>query len=129
MISSRLKYRIQIQRPVVVRSDSGEPVTNWENTGQVMADIYSVTGREFFEANQVNSEVTIKIVIRFKDGLTTDMRVIHGSNIYNVVAVLNQDNRRRPTTLMCKRYGKTVDGNIWQSTYWSDHYWPAGYWS
>ncbi|MBV2138577.1 MAG: phage head closure protein [Candidatus Thiodiazotropha sp. (ex Ctena orbiculata)] len=103
IISGRLKYRIQIQQPDVNRSTAGEPVKNWVKFAEVRADIYDINGREFFGANQVNSEVTTKIVMRFKKGITPDMRVIHGTDIYQIVAVLNQSNSRQPTMLLCKR--------------------------
>lgn len=103
IISSRLKFRIQIQKPDTSRSTAGEPVKNWMNHAQVMADIYSINGREFFDAHQVNAEVTTKIVMRFKKGITPDMRVIHGTDIYKIIAVLNQENSRQATMLLCKR--------------------------
>ncbi|MEW8230352.1 MAG: phage head closure protein [Candidatus Thiodiazotropha endolucinida] len=103
MISGRLKHAITIEQPTGDRSTSGQPTIVWSTFADVYADIYSVTGKEWFEAHQVNSSVTTKIVIRYLDGVRPDMRVKHGETVYNIIAVLNQENPRKPTTLMCER--------------------------
>lgn len=103
MIPGRLRYSIRIEEPSGNRSTSGQPVETWSEFATTRADIYSISGREYFEADQVNSETTVKIVIRYLQGLNTKMRIRHGDVIYKINAVLNQENRRRPVVIMCER--------------------------
>lgn len=55
----------------------------------------------FFASQQVQSEVTHKVTIRFRPGVTADMRVIHNGKVFNIVAPL-PDNRGRELVLMCR---------------------------
>ncbi|MCU7917071.1 MAG: phage head closure protein [Candidatus Thiodiazotropha sp. (ex Epidulcina cf. delphinae)] len=128
MISGNLRHKITIQRATVTRSNSGQAVKNWGDVATVRADVYSISGREFFDADQVNSDVTLKVVVRFINGIDPGMRVVHNRRIYDIKAVLNQENRRRPTLLMCSYKGEQMASDMFADNYWAANYWHANYW-
>ena len=107
MIRRRLRHVITIQEPTVARSESGQPVESWSDVDTVRANIYSVSGKEWFQAQkdigQRATSVTAKMIIRYRSDVTPDMRIVHGSTNYNIIAVLGGDDPRKPLQLMCER--------------------------
>ena len=54
-----------------------------------------------FASQQVQSEVTHKVTIRFRPGVAADMRIVHGGKVFGIVAPL-PDNRGTRLVLMCR---------------------------
>jgi SPP1 family predicted phage head-tail adaptor len=81
----RLRHRVTIQRPVTVQNiTTGQLSTSWTNVAQnIAAAIEPLSAREFTAAQAMQSEITTRIVIRYRPGLTASMRILHGSRIYN----------------------------------------------
>lgn len=97
----KMRYRITIQEPGNVQDDYGNTVDDWQDVATVWADIVPVSGREYFGANQQNSETQYKVYIRYLDGITPKMRVLHDDKEYEILAVLG-DQRAGYTTIMAK---------------------------
>jgi len=55
----------------------------------------------------VNAEVTGKISIRYLAGITPKMRVKHGNRIFDIVSMINPEERNRELQLMVK---ERIDG-------------------
>jgi SPP1 family predicted phage head-tail adaptor len=80
-----LRHRITIQKPVTQQDpETGELTTNWVSVAtNIAAAIKPSSVREFVAAQAMQSQVTARIVIRYRAGLTAQMRILHGSKIYN----------------------------------------------
>ena len=85
-----LRYKVLLQAPVVQTAEDGEPViTEWVDVCKpVYAAIESLSGREWMASAEFRPDVTTRIRIRWRTGLTSAMRVVHGAVIYNITAVL-----------------------------------------
>ncbi len=101
MRAGRLRHSITIQRLTAARDEFGAPVESWQDVAPLRAGVEPLTGREFFAAQQVNSEVSVRIVVRFRSGILSEMRAVHGADIYDILAVI-PDARRREMQLLCK---------------------------
>lgn len=78
MKTRALRHRITIQVQPRTQDDWGEPLDQWENVWEnVPAEIESLSGREFFAAQQINSEINGKITIRWRAGIDARHRAIH----------------------------------------------------
>lgn len=102
----RFDKRVTLQRMADTQDAAGQPVQDWINLvpdgdGMLWADLRDISGREFLAANAEQSEVTTRTVIRGRDGVEAEMRVLHGADVYRIAAVL----RRTDGTLhlMCAR--------------------------
>lgn len=106
-LAARLNKRVLIQVPPTGQDENGEPLTTWTDLvtdttdHKVWADIQDISGREFVAAEAGQNKVQTKITIRERSGIVPSMRVVHGSDTYNIEAVLGQDNRS--LLLMCSR--------------------------
>ena len=62
----------------------------------------STSGREFFAQQQVQSEATTRIWIRYRTGITADMRAVLGSRVFSLVAPpIDWRDRHEFLQLMC----------------------------
>lgn len=102
MRAGTLRHRITVQQ-LVANSPSqnagGEPDESWTAVATRWASVDPLKGRELIAAQQVNSEVTGTIRMRHLAGATSKMRCVFGSRNYDVLAVVNPDERNRETVL------------------------------
>lgn len=99
MRAGLLRDRIDVQRPV--ESPAGGPAA-WETEHVgVPAEVEHLSGRELFEARSVVDRVSVRVRIRYLDGLTAEHRFLNGSEVLNIVAVL-PDARRTRMEVLCE---------------------------
>lgn len=101
MDAGRLDKRVTIQSMTATRNAIGEPVEAWADVATVWAAVEPVQGREFWEQQQVQSEVTTRIRIRYRAGVTAAMRVTYGGRFYNIKSVIDPRERHDEMQLMC----------------------------
>ena len=104
MTAPRLRHRVDIQDfDTVQDSETGAVEETWVDVDtDVPAEIWPMSGREFVAAQSIQAAVNTKITIRYVDGITPRMRVLHGYDVYNIKAVLPDPTLRRHLTLMCE---------------------------
>jgi|SRR5688572_11421126 len=109
MKAGRLRHLVTVQQLTAgspQQTPEGEPDVSWTAYCTVPASVEPVIGREFFAADQIQSEVDTKIDMRYEsgvnDGITTLMRVLHGSTIYNIKAAINVRMLNREWVLYCE---------------------------
>lgn len=122
MRTGPLNKRIRIQRQVNNQNDFKENVISFEDWQEVWASIEPLSGREYFAAQQISSDVTTKIRIRHLEDVTRKMRVVYervaGSPtkivVYEIDTVIPVLENRREDWLMCREVdteGFRVDGS------------------
>lgn len=104
MLAPRLRHRIDLQiKSTTVDSNYGGETDSWSNLAtSVAAEILPLSGREFVAAQAIQSGVTSKVTIRYRNGLTAAMRIVHGSDIYDIKAVLPDPTLSRHITFLCE---------------------------
>jgi len=96
-----LRKRITIQEIASTKDGLSGVVEAWADWQTVWASIDPLRGDEYFAAKQFNVELTHKITIRYRSGLTPTMRVLYGARVFSISAILNPDERNRELVLMC----------------------------
>ena len=97
-----LRHRIVIQQQSSIQDGYGQPVSSWIDVSTLWSSIEPLSGREFFAAQQVNSETTTRIKIRYLAGVVSKMRVVYGLKIYDILYVIDPEERHIEMQLMCK---------------------------
>ena len=106
MRSGDLGQRIVIERRTGATNDWGEPLPEgWETHATVWAHVQPLTGRDFIAAQAAMSEVKVKIIMRYRPGITPADRVSHNGQVYGIEAVIDVHSSRRELHLMCKAVG------------------------
>jgi SPP1 family predicted phage head-tail adaptor len=101
MQAGKLRHRVTIQKPSR-RQDpvTGASISGWVDVAKVWASIEPLSARDFIAAQGVQSEVTARIVMRYRDDVRASMRILHRNRIYNISGVLpDQDSGREYLTL------------------------------
>jgi SPP1 family predicted phage head-tail adaptor len=95
-LSIRLNKRVVIQSRDTGQDAYGEPLNTWTNVfdtpdGKIAAEVKSMSGRQYFAANAAQNPVTTQITVRrYSQAILPAMRVVDGSDIYDIEAVLKQ---------------------------------------
>lgn len=102
-VGRRLRHRIVIESKTITRDAFGGVIETWGTfANDVPAEIVPLSGREFVAAQAMQSLVTTRMTIREIPGVLPAMRVSHGSQLYNIRAVLPDPTLARHITLICE---------------------------
>lgn len=61
----------------LVESDFGTPKSYWYPIAKVKASIEPISGKEYWTASQSQGEASVRIMIRYRDGITNRMRILY----------------------------------------------------
>lgn len=104
--AGKRRHRVTFQRFTGVQDGFGDPLyredANWEDVATVWASLNPVSGREFYAAQQSQSEVSHKLDCRYRAGLDTAMRVCLGSRRFQIVSILDWEERHESLLILCK---------------------------
>lgn len=102
---TRLNHRITFQRLTTIQGEYG-PEEGWENLNTVWADIKPITGKTFFSAMQINSEITHQVFIRYTKGISPSMRILYQGRLFEILYVMNYDEGNETIQMLCKELVK-----------------------
>lgn len=88
LAAGTLRHSVTLQRPVVVSSPYGERETSWQDVATVRADFHPLSAREFVAAQQLQAQVSARVVIRYRDDVDATMRLVHNGKPYDIAGVL-----------------------------------------
>lgn len=109
MRAGRLNQRITFQRRTESLNAYREDAGTWSDIVTVSAGVEPVSGKEFFSALQVQSDVTTRVVVRYSSDvsdITTKDRIEHGSNYYDIESILNVGSRNKELHFMCVQHSR-----------------------
>lgn len=98
----KLRHRVKIQAYTAGRDSFGGEEPVWTDVATVWASVTPVSGKEYFASAQVNAEISTKITMRYISGITPKMRVVFGNRVFEIISVLNFEERGIELNLMCK---------------------------
>ena len=81
--------RITFQNFTTILNDNGFEIQKWADYKTVWASVSNLNGREYFAAQAVQSEKTIKFTIRCNKNITESMRIIFEGNNYDITFIDN----------------------------------------
>lgn len=97
-----LNNRVTIQRQNAGEDELGQPVQTWSTLADLWADVRNVSGIQAIKAGAQVSTVQASVRVRKRSDLVAGMRVLHGTTVYAVRAVLPDQRDRRYTDLICE---------------------------
>lgn len=83
-----LNRKVRIQAQTTTQDALGQPLLEWTDVATVWADIRVPNGMQAIKADAAVSVAAVSIRIRYRTGLNAGMRVLHGTTVYQVNAVL-----------------------------------------
>lgn len=105
MRAGALDQRIVIERLVEGYDELGQPINQWLPIVTTWAHVEPLTGREFIAAQAAVSEITARVRLRYRPGITAADRIIHGGTTYGITSVADVHSSRRELVLMVRAIG------------------------
>lgn len=102
MKAGALDQRIVIERLVEGYDELGQPINDWLPIVTTWAAVEPLVGREYLAAAALVAEVTARIRMRYRPGITAADRVIHDGKVYGITSVADVHSSRRELVLMCR---------------------------
>ena len=102
MRAGLLRHRVTIQNLTTAQDSFGDIVETWSDFATVWAQVEDLSGREFFAAAQVNSEIKTRVRIRYMEGVKPTMRILHGTRTLEIISPIDPDGKRRMLELLCR---------------------------
>ncbi len=97
-----LRHRVTIQKKHITTDVLKQQKETWADIATVWASVEPLSGREYFAARQTNTDVTVKVIMRYRPGVSTDMRIIFNDRVFEIISVINHHERCRILVLMCR---------------------------
>lgn len=76
---------------------------SWNTETTVWGSIEPLSGREYFSQQQVQAEARVRIVMRYNADIDTTWRVKNDGRYYDIVDVINPNDRNHMLVLMCRQ--------------------------
>lgn len=101
------RHRVLIERLVdPPPTDSfGEPIPTWETHARRWAFVQPMVAREFFQAQQTQTDVDHRILLPY-DAVTAQinptMRITHLAKVFDIQSVMNTDTANAELQIMAK---------------------------
>lgn len=100
--AGKMDRQIIIEEKSVTRDDFGAETVIWQDVATVWAEVLPISGREVFNAGKIFAEATTLFRIRWRSGLTEDMRISYGGQYYGV-SYLREVGRRELLEITASR--------------------------
>lgn len=107
--AGRLRHIVSIERQVEIIDSNGDHHREWQYVTSLRAEIRPLSGRELLMAQQVQSQVSVNIVARYREDVDASMRIKNNGTIYNILAVIHDPESGREWMMMPCAVG-TNDG-------------------
>ena len=85
----RFNKRIAIRKFTTTLNENGFEIQEWSDYSTVWASVSNLNGREYFAAQAVQAEKTVKFTIRFNKNINESMRIIFEGNNYDISSIDN----------------------------------------
>lgn len=101
--SGRLRHKVSLQRyEETVDAATGARDKAWVEVAKVWAEIAPLSARDFIQSAALQSQVTTRITIRYRENVDASMRIAHRGKIYDIAGVLpDKDSGLEYLTLPC----------------------------
>ena len=102
MRAGQLNQRVTLERFTETEDAYGATVTDWATVGTFWAAVLPLTGREVIAADAVTAIGDVRIIMRYRPGITPADRLTHKGKQMNITAVIDRHSAGRTLELLCK---------------------------
>lgn len=94
--------RVVIQQPSSTQDAAGQPLLTWSDVATVYANVRYLNGVETIKADAETAKARVSVRIGYRSDVTAAMRVLHGSTVYRIEAVLPDLVGKQHVDLACE---------------------------
>jgi len=97
-----LNKRVTLQYSTKVSNEMGGFVTSWVDAATIWAAIWPVSAAETVQSMQPTMTISHRVRIRYRSVLRANWRIKFGLRYFNIVSVINPNEKNEMLDLMCK---------------------------
>jgi SPP1 family predicted phage head-tail adaptor len=101
MNAGKLRQRVKIQELARVEDGYGGYAEAWRDVAAAWAAVEPLRGSERYAAQQVQAELTHRVVMRYRPGVRPQMRLVYGDRVLEIAAVIDMEERHKWLELLC----------------------------
>lgn len=101
MEPGKLRHKVTIQSRQELRDASGQPKPVFTTFATAWGEMRPARGREYQQAQLVQSDLSVTWVIRYVSGVTPRHRLIFGARIFDINSCVDVGGRQETLELMC----------------------------
>ena len=101
MKSGELRHRCWIKEPTHTNVN-GAVTTTWGTVTVCWGSLWPLRGREWIASSLENSEISGRFRMRYVSGITPDMQLYFGSRTFEILSVIDPDEKHKELELMNK---------------------------
>ena len=102
MLAGRLRHRVEFQNESLSSDGQGGSTRTWATRATVSASIKPLRAEERFYNEQLQHNGTHSLLIRYRSDIEATDRVKYGSRYFQIVGILNPNERNRQLVITCK---------------------------
>ncbi|NHM77908.1 phage head closure protein [Staphylococcus sp. 11511212] len=101
-----MAYRFNNRIEIVERVSSGPMPNNFKENviAKPWADIKTIRGNEYLSSGLTASEIPVRFIIRYREGITSKQRIKWKNLDFNIESVQNDDGKNETLTIFGKAY-------------------------
>lgn len=99
--SGKFNRRIKFQRRATAKDTYGQQAQTWTDAFNSWASIEPLSGRELQAAQAIHAETSHRLEIRYRPGVTADLRAVYQGRIFSVLAVFDEAMAHQKLIVMC----------------------------
>lgn len=101
--AGRLNKRVQIQQQVDIKNQVGHTAKrDWDTVATVWASITPISGREIMASQRELGEITHRIRMRFRSGITAKNRIVYRGRAFDIESAIDVEEKGVVLEMMCK---------------------------
>lgn len=97
----RLRHRLSLERASRTADGGGGAAEDWITIAQLWGQIRPTGGDEIVDSDGLSGRISHEITLRYRTGIGPAMRLISGSRRFEIVAVIDIDERRCWLKCLC----------------------------
>jgi SPP1 family predicted phage head-tail adaptor len=102
MRAGELRDRVTLERFATVEDPRWGPKPSWTVVGDIWAKVEPLSAGERPVNNGVQSEISHRVTIRYRDDVTSKERLTYRGRLLDIVGVLDVDGRKRELLIEAK---------------------------
>lgn len=97
-----MRERVTLQSPLPVADGAGGAVPGWSEGISLWAKVEELGGSESVSAERLAARARLRVTIRRRSDITTEMRLLWKARAYDIRALRDVDGRNRFLILDCE---------------------------
>jgi len=97
-----MRERVTLQSPARAADGAGGADVSWTDVATIWAQVEEGAGGERLAGERLAARAALTLTLRYRVGITTEMRVLWSGRVLNIRAVRDADGRKRFLTLECE---------------------------